>query len=93
MLHLTFMSEMDSSFCWPLGFFFWKSSIRFLMLVPISPKFKYKFWGTKEIKRNHRLTINELVQETPQQVSRVQGKSETLKILNEQKICQGLTLA
>lgn len=56
-LRLTFMSEMDSSFCCPLGFFFWKSSIRFLMLVPISPKFKYKFYAAKETKRNLRLTI------------------------------------
>ena len=39
----TFMSEMDSSLCWSFGFFFWKSSIRFLMLVPISPKFRYRF--------------------------------------------------
>ena len=40
---LTFMSEMDSSLWCPLGLFFWKSSIRFLMLVPISPKFRYRF--------------------------------------------------
>lgn len=42
-LDRTFMSAMDSSFSCPLGFFFWKSSIRFLMFVPISPKFRYKF--------------------------------------------------
>lgn len=39
----TFISAMDSSFCCSFGFFLWKSSIRFLMLVPISAKFRYMF--------------------------------------------------
>lgn len=39
----TFISAMDSSFCCSFGFLLWKSSIRFLMLVPISAKFRYMF--------------------------------------------------
>lgn len=40
---VTFISAMDSSFCCSLGFLFWKSSMRFLMLLPISAKFRYMF--------------------------------------------------
>lgn len=47
----TFISAMDSSFCCSFGFLLWKSSIRFLMLVPISAKFRYMFCMEQEGKQ------------------------------------------
>lgn len=49
-VQFTFMSAIDSSFCCSLGFFFWKSSIRFFILLPISAKFRYIFCEKRKLK-------------------------------------------
>jgi len=51
----TFMSAMESTLAW-LFERCWNSSISCFMLLPISPKFRYRFWQTDD---HNRYQINE----------------------------------
>lgn len=81
-VQFTFMSAIDSSFCCSFGFFFWKSSMRFFILLPISAKFRYIFCEKGSWKQFYQWVwlsdhlIKEVVKKNPE--GRIEGQENSI---------------